>query len=115
MQQCLSLHGRDGTADSKCNGNGIRVITHCSHKMPHHLAGELVPLDTGSITQHGREPSKKETHMLASFGGIAEGISILSRVVQFFLEGFRYGGKEFHDDVILLSSSLVLLHLFDPS
>ena len=71
--------------------------------MSHHLARELIPLDAGSITQNGREPGEKEMDVFGSFGGIAEGIPILARVLQFFLNGFCWRDEKFHGGVILLS------------
>jgi hypothetical protein len=76
--------------------------------MPHHLARELLPLDAGSITQNGREPGEKETNVVGSFGGIAEGIPILARVLPFLLDMFRRGGKELHGEVTLLSFCIIV-------
>jgi len=104
------------TANSQCNGDRIGMICHRANQMSHHLTRELVPLDAWSITQNGWEPGEKETNMVASFSGVTEGVAILGRVLQYLLHLFSRGGKEFHNDVVLLSSSalILLLHLFDP-
>src|SRR6476660_2156000 len=51
--------------------------------------------------------------MFSSLITIAERVAILAGMMQFLLDSFGRDGKQFHCTVILLSSSL-LLHFFDP-